>query len=171
MQQTMSRGVCTPPTIEDLYSSYRSNILAFFTRHGWSHEDAEDLTQETFLKAWNALATVTYENLFPWLSRIAKNVAIDARRKQVISAHVSIDGYEDLHPDGHNQEEHILTRLSLVEAMRLVPQRYQRAVLLSAYGYSLPEIAVLVNDSPKAMKSMVHRGRKAVKRHYQEVCL
>ena len=128
------------------------------------------MTQETFLKAWNALATVTYENLLPWLYRIAKNVAIDARRKQIVREHVSIDGYEDRHTDGHDQEEHILTRLSLVEAMRLVPQHYRRAVLLSAYGYSLPEIAALVNDSPKAMKSRVHRGRQAVRRQYREVC-
>jgi RNA polymerase sigma-70 factor, ECF subfamily len=171
MQQTVSMGASFAPTLEDLYSRYRLAILNFFIGYGWTHEDAEDLTQDTFLKAWKAFSKISHENVLSWLYCIARNVAIDARRRQVVREHVSSDGYEDQHPDGHNQEDHILTRLSLVEAMRLVPQHYRRAVLLSAYGYSLPEIAALVNDSPKAMKGWVHRGRKAVKRQYREVCL
>src|SRR5438552_2263284 len=157
-------------TVERPYTLFTSREDAGVT-HCLAYSDLTKMDEQT-LCATLAKSSATAMDV-PQHSHIItpEKVAIDARRKQVISAHVSIDGYEDLHPDGHNQEEHILTRLSLVEAMRLVPQRYQRAVLLSAYGYSLPEIAVLVNDSPKAMKSMVHRGRKAVKRHYQEVCL
>jgi RNA polymerase sigma-70 factor, ECF subfamily len=171
MQQTVGTGAPSTPTIEDLYTQYRLPIMSYFSHHGFTHEDAEDLTQDTFLKAWQALPTVHYDNLLPWLYCIAKNVAIDAARKQQMRERNAPQCplEEEWCVGVRNQEETILTRLSLVEALQCIPERYRRAIVFSAYGFSLAEIAALASYSPKAINTIIHRGRKALKRQYQEV--
>ena len=170
MQQTVRASAPATPTIEDLYTQYHPSLVSYFSHHGFTYEDAEDLTHDTFLKAWQALPTVHYDNLRPWLYRIAKNVAIDAARKRQMrernAPQCSLE--EEWYAGVCNQEETILTRLSLVEALQRLPQHYRRAVVFSAYGFSLAEIAALANYSPKAINTIVHRGRKALKRCYQE---
>ncbi len=130
MPQTTLTGTPSTSSIEALYTEYRSCILSYFVHRNFSIDDAEDLTQDTFLKALHAFATVQYDDLLPWLYRIAKNVAIDAARKHKVrernAPQCSLDGYEDRHADGCNQEEMILTRLSLVRALQCVPQHYRR---------------------------------------------
>jgi RNA polymerase sigma-70 factor, ECF subfamily len=172
MSQTTSTGTSSTPTIEDLYTQYRSCILSYFLHRNFSMDDAEDLTQDTFLKAWQALATVQYDNLLPWLYRIAKNVAIDAARKQKArernAPQCSLE-YEEQYAGERNQEEMVLTHLSLVEALQRIPERYRRAVVFSGYGYSMSEIAALISYSPKTISSMMVRGQKALRRQYQEV--
>ncbi|MBA2396528.1 MAG: RNA polymerase sigma factor [Ktedonobacteraceae bacterium] len=171
MQQMVRTGAPSTPTIEDLYTQYRPSLVSYFSSHGFTHEDAEDLTQDTFFKAWQALSKVQYDNLRPWLYRIAKNVAIDAARKQHMrECNAPQCPLEEEWCAGMcNQEETILTRLSLVEALQRIPERYRRAVVFSAYGFSLAEIAALASYSPKAINTIVHRGRKALKQCYQEV--
>lgn len=156
-------------TIEEIYTRYHGTILAYFLSRKWSREDAEDLTQDTFLKAWKAIDTAPRAYLLPWLYCIARHLAIDTRRKHLLTRPIEGKQDETPYPDAHSQEDAILTRLSLVEVFRRIPPRHQQAILLSAYGYSLAEVAALTHYSSKSIHCILHRGRKTLKRHLQGV--
>jgi RNA polymerase sigma-70 factor (ECF subfamily) len=64
----------------DLYRQSAGSIMAYFLRSGFARPDAEDLTQETFLRAFRGLAgfEAARGRFWPWLAAIARNVARDA---------------------------------------------------------------------------------------------
>ena len=72
---------------ETLYHAHAGRVAAYFLRSGFVHADADDLTQETFVRAFRALGTfdAARGTFRRWLAEIARNVARThwARRKQV----------------------------------------------------------------------------------------
>src|SRR5688572_8988378 len=69
--------------LEVMYSAYKSRIYTFLLRLLADPEGADDLTQDVFTKAYQALGTLTNEHrVLPWLYRIATNTAIDHLRRK-----------------------------------------------------------------------------------------
>ena len=94
---------------------------------------AEDVTQETFVKAWRNLATLRDEEPGPWLMRIASNEAISAyRRRHRFDALAQRFGRQPERPHGPSTE----TRLDLARALaEITPE--QRAVVVLHYYQDL----------------------------------
>ena len=71
---------------ETLYHAHAGRVAAYFLRSGFAHADADDLTQETFVRAFRSLATFDAQKgtFRRWLAEIARNVARSqwGRRKQ-----------------------------------------------------------------------------------------
>ncbi len=148
--------------MEELYEKYYRELLAFGTRMCGCRESAEDLVQETFIKALINAATV--ENLSPsqqraWLYRSFKNLFIDCYRRALLEAEqvetcVSI-GFED-------------STLAAIEEARLL-QRVEpldREIFELRYveGYSSGEIAQMLQLSPGTIRSRLSRCRKKLKK-------
>jgi RNA polymerase sigma factor (sigma-70 family) len=98
------------PTLEQLYKAYFTRIYRrAYTLMG-NRQDAEDLTQEAFLKAWRALPRLhSTDNLYGWLYRIVTNTAYDAlKRRKQRGACQSLDETCDTlpAPDGDLQERY-----------------------------------------------------------------
>ena len=67
----------------DLFDKYYRDVYHFALYYTYSREDAEDITQETFLKAIKSKRNVTnMENTKAWLLSVAKNTAVDYYRKK-----------------------------------------------------------------------------------------
>src|SRR5205085_10628314 len=77
-----SSGSLAPAEAEALLSGYRSGIYSFLRRKGFSAEEADDLTQETLIRAYLHLSGFRGLSMGAWLYRIAANVSIDYLRKQ-----------------------------------------------------------------------------------------
>lgn len=151
--------------MEELYEKYYRELLAFGTRMCGSRESAEDLIQETFIKALINAATV--ENLSPsqqraWLYRSFKNLFIDRYRRAVLEAeHVEAcvsTGFED-------------STLAAIEEARLL-QRIEpldREIFELRYveGYSSGEIAQMLHLSPGTIRSRLSRCRKRLKKELE----
>ena len=129
--------------------------------------DAEDLLQETLTKAL-AEASQRYEpirNIQAWLVRIATNTWIDSLRR---SGRVTLERAEstlDLPDDG---AEDPLTAVAVESALRqllhLLPPRERACVVLKdVFSYSLAEIAEVMETTPGAVKSALHRGRATLR--------
>jgi RNA polymerase sigma-70 factor, ECF subfamily len=124
--------------------------------------EAEEATQETFLKAWMAVGRTNGDgNLEAWLRRIARNVCLDnlraKRRRPVASpmARLSIAtterGPEELIAGGDPRVETVLRRLA--------PQHRAAVELRFISGLSHVEMASALAKSPVQIKALVHRAR------------
>lgn len=138
-------------------------------RIGDSNE-AEDLTQEVFLKSMNGLGSYQWRGMpfTAWLFRIAHNQVVDRlRRKRTAGPQVSLDDAVSL-PAGQNVEEGALLSLdkeSLGEALERLTD-LQRQVVLNRFvaGLSLAETAAAMKKTENAVKALQHSALLALRR-------
>ena len=162
---------------EAIYNRYERRIYAFVYRLMGNAEDAYDLTQDTFVKAYMALPRISGDadlNLSAWLHRIASNACMDVlRRRKLIrwlpwetfDTNPAMEPAADDDPVGeYNQVETsgevqaVLTKLSPKHRMALVLKEYQ--------GMSCDEIGEVMGASRSAIKSLLFRAREEFRQVY-----
>ncbi|MGO9909531.1 MAG: sigma-70 family RNA polymerase sigma factor [Solirubrobacteraceae bacterium] len=153
-----------------LIEPYRHALDVHCYRMLGSAHDAEDLAQETLLRAWRALGRFEPRaQLQTWLYRIATNACLDelARRPRRPEP---LDPFPDLPADEaaptYDPEARYAIRegmeLALLRAIQELPGR-QRAVLIfrDVLGWSAPEVADLLESSVASVNSALQRARAA----------
>lgn len=155
---------------ELLYNAYRGRIFTFLVRLAGSAEAADDLVQDTFLKAHRALPRLERDQkLLPWLYRIANNTAIDQlrRRKRLIwLPWAGLHGSPD-EPRSADEQAASRSRADIAETLRQLPPDNAAALLLHALeGYSYQEIAAIQGCSLTAARSRIARARAAFREHF-----
>lgn len=141
-------------------------------------EEAQDLTQDAFVKAYTALPKMPADlKVKPWLYRIATNVCIDAlRRKRLIKwqpwdRFLALFHPLQVSPDSPErqalqQEEREQVRQVFA---RLTP-KHRRCLALREYqGLSYAEIARELETTPNTVKTLLYRAREAFRRHYRQL--
>ncbi len=143
--------------------------------------DAEDLVQETYLKAYRAFGSFEEgTNLKAWLFRILTNTFINTyRAKQRRPNESDLDEVEDLYMyrrlggleaamAGRSAEDELLERFTDDEvkaALEDLPEQFRVAVLLAdVEGFSYKEIAEILDIPIGTVMSRLHRGRKGLER-------
>ena len=160
---------------EELVTRYEKRVYAIALRSSGSPEDAADITQEVFLKAWRSMESFRGDSGFStWLFRITMNMCVDhARRRQTQpQTQPLVQGEEDDErpiPDtAPTPEEHLenseLGR-ELAAALDEVSDEHRRIVLLrDVSGMSYTEIAELLEISEGTVKSRLSRARIALRK-------
>ncbi|CAN5318540.1 sigma-70 family RNA polymerase sigma factor SigH [soil metagenome] len=163
------------PLLNGLYSAaYR------LTRNA---ADAEDLVQETFLRAYRGFAQFKEgTNLKAWLYRILTNTFINSYRKkqrepQTISDDEVEDWYlyskmtgEGMEPSAETSVIESLPDEEVQEALSSLPEQFRIAVLLAdVEGFSYKEIADITDVPIGKVMSRLHRGRKALEKRLWDV--
>jgi len=156
--------------LELMYSAYKSRIYTFLLRLLADPFGADDLTQDVFTKAYQALGSLTVEHrVLPWLYRIATNTAIDhLRRKHRFTwlrvGRLTGTGEEPLMPDDHGS---VPERDQVRQILATLPAEQSTALLLhSLEGYSYKEIAGIQNCTVTAVRSRLARARRAFRDKY-----
>lgn len=135
-----------------------------------SHEDANDVLQNTFIKAWNNLGSFEGRSqLSTWLYRIAVNEALDFLRKQKLRQAVSSD--EDasvasrLMADSYFDGDE--TQAQLLEAVAKLPD-VQRTVFNLKYFDEMKysEMSKVLNTSEGALKASYHQAVKKISDYF-----
>ena len=149
--------------IEDLFRAHWPLVFRYLHRRTGDRAAAEDLAQETFLRATRALLGWRGGRPEAWLLTIAGNVFIDdARRRKV-----SLPLMEELLPS--SAEENAATRVDVIEALRrLPPQQAQLLRLVHMYGFTHAEVAAMSGTSTEAIKTAAWRARRAFRATYGE---
>ncbi|HUS14692.1 MAG TPA: RNA polymerase sigma factor [Chloroflexia bacterium] len=154
---------------EAIYQRYERRIYSFIYRMMGNPEDASDLTQDTFVKAYLALPRTTPDlNVSAWLHRIASNACLDVLRRRKLVQWLPWDVFdtnpamEPAAPDDpadsfvrretEQEVQHILTLLSPKHRTALVLKEYQ--------SLSCDEIADIMGTSRSAIKSLLFRARE-----------
>lgn len=143
--------------------------------------DAEDLVQETFLRAYRSYGSFEEgTNLRAWLYRILTNTFINSyRSKKRRPEQTDIEDVEDLYlyrragaisggPLGQSAEEELLTHVTdsqVKDAIESLPDTFRMVVLLAdVEGFSYKEIAEIIDIPIGTVMSRLHRGRRALQK-------
>lgn len=165
---------------------YTNQLYGAALRMTRNPADAEDLIQETFLKAYRGFGSFEQgTNLKAWLYRILTNTFINAyRAKQRRPDESALDDIEDLYlykrigaleggSAGKSAEEEVLDRFTdtdVKDAIESLPEQFRIAVLLSdVEGFSYKEISDIVGIPLGTVMSRLHRGRKALQKALVDV--
>ncbi|HLH63642.1 MAG TPA: RNA polymerase sigma factor [Ktedonobacteraceae bacterium] len=174
-----------PPTVGEIYERFRRPIHSYIFRLLGSQEDADDITQEVFIRAftaWNDL--YDRENLSAWLYKIATNLCVDQmrRRKRISWWPLSRRKANSEWGETYLEEENsylpassggipeIAERDHIRQALASMPQDYAIALILNAaQGVPYQEIAEIVGISPNAAATRISRAKRMFAEHYERL--
>ncbi|MCR5578274.1 MAG: sigma-70 family RNA polymerase sigma factor [Prevotella sp.] len=149
---------------EQLYWQVRRIVL--------THEDSNDVLQNTFIKAWNGLSSFHGDSkVLTWLSRIAINESLDFVRKQKNIAVVSADDSESSVANTLMADEYFdgdETEAQLQEAIASLPE-VQRTVFTLRYYDEMKysEMSKLLNTSEGSLKASYHIAVKKISEFFK----
>ncbi len=157
---------------EELVLRYEGTVYNLALRMVSNREDAADMTQETFIKAYNSLSSFRGDSKFSvWLYRICSNVCLDflrskSRRPQTSLA--SLDDDDDVQLDipdpAAGPEEQLMKKLSMQsvsEGLERLPDKQRQILAMREIGgMSYAEIGQALSLEEGTVKSRIFRARK-----------
>ena len=164
---------------QNIYEAYARKILNFVYRMVNSLEEAEDLTQDTFVAVYQKLGTLKDNRKFePWLFRIARNYVYQRYRTRTPST-VSIDSFDEnsqqviqLEDTGRNPDEVFQSQeleSVVADTISRLPEKYREVFVLSALQhFSYQQIADIVGRSLPSVKTDNHRARLEVRKRVRD---
>jgi RNA polymerase sigma factor (sigma-70 family) len=155
----------TPPSWDDLVRQHSSRVYRLAYRLTGNQHDAEDLTQEVFVRVFRSLPSYTPGTFEGWLHRITTNLFLDmARRRQRIRFEglgdqaVGLLRDDEPTPAQAFDARHLDTDVQ--QALEALAPEYRAAVVLcDIEGLSYEEIAATLGVKLGTVRSRIHRGR------------
>lgn len=157
----------------ELVRRYQKRIYWVARRMVKRHEDADDIAQDVFVKAYSALENFRGDsNIYTWLYRIAVNLSINHIRKQKVRNAVDIDDYLPFLSKDADQDSSLMRRenVSLIEeAIETLPEK-QRAVFIMRYYDEMPyeQISAILGTTVGGLKANFHHAVKKVGAYLKE---
>ena len=178
------KGKEQPLDLVVLYEKYKRPIHTYVYRLLGSQEDADDVTQEVFVRAfvsWKEL--YDHDNLSPWLYRIATNLCVDLlRRRKRISWWPLVRRSPGQQFERSTEEDasylpldsggipEVFERDHIRLALARMPEDYAIVLVLSAaQGLSYQDIANVVGISPNAAATRISRAKRMFAEQYQRL--
>jgi len=159
----------------ELYTRYHDRLQRFCYRRLHDKDEAADVTQEAFTRAWRALPRFAGERRFyPWLTVIAGNLCTDLLRKRARSQPT-----DDIEALGHRErelpavectEDSVMAAVDgelVARALNRLSKRHQRVLAMrEAAGFTYQEIAIREGVEISTIETLLWRARQALKREY-----
>lgn len=147
-----------------LYSKYKKDIYRYFWyRVNFSKSTADDLTQETFFRAYKALPNFTIQQCayLTYLLRIAHNLLANYYRS---NKPLSLKNYKNI---SQEYEQEIIRKLdfetTIADIQKLPKTQAEAIKLYYVQDQSIKEIALILNKSSNAVKLLLSRARKKLR--------
>ncbi len=158
------------PSWDDLVRQHADRVYRLAYRLSGSQHDAEDLTQETFIRVFRSVKNYQPGTFEGWLHRITTNLFLDmVRRRGRIRMEALPDDYDRVPADEPNPEQiYHDSRLGpdLQAALDSLPPEFRAAVVLcDIEGLSYEEIGATLGVKLGTVRSRIHRGRQALRDH------
>ncbi|WP_190132696.1 RNA polymerase sigma factor SigE [Streptomyces mashuensis] len=160
----------TPPTWEEIVSTHSARVYRLAYRLTGNQHDAEDLTQEVFVRVFRSLSTYTPGTFEGWLHRITTNLFLDMvrRRQRIRFDALAEDAAERLpsrepSPQQHFNDTHF--DADVQQALDTLAPEFRAAVVLcDIEGLSYEEIAATLGVKLGTVRSRIHRGRSHLRK-------
>jgi RNA polymerase sigma-70 factor (ECF subfamily) len=148
---------------------FRADLYRFIRRKGFGREDADDLTQETLLRAYAHLSDFRGAHLSAWLYRIAANLCIDhARKRQLPTLPLGEDVVCGAEVDPAAELDRSEQRRAIGNVVRQLPECHQRILRLRYFeDCSVSDIANQIQCSQLAAKLRVFRAISALRKAWR----
>jgi RNA polymerase sigma-70 factor (ECF subfamily) len=155
------------PPFEDLYREFLGRIYAYVRAQVGASADAEDITAQVFMNAYQAYPRFETRNSTPaaWLFRIARNATLDHFRAQGRRDRLkrTIEREPQAEEDPSHRAEERIVYQALLERVARLPERQRDAISLRHSGLSFDEVGKLMSCSEDAAKMLYHRAVKALR--------
>jgi RNA polymerase sigma-70 factor (ECF subfamily) len=150
-------------------------ILKFITTKVKNDEDAEDLTQEVFIKLLRSTDKgISINNPQNWLFNIAKNTVIDYYRKKKIIVEDISDNHSLKCEENEltfSEDQHLHLKVYLRKIIQELPEDYRKLIEMSEFqGLSQKEIAEELGMNYTTVRSKIQRGRQKIKKTISDCC-
>src|SRR5665213_2311280 len=160
----------TMPSWDELVRQHADRVYRLAYRLSGSQHDAEDLTQETFIRVFRSVQNYQPGTFEGWLHRITTNLFLDmVRRRARIRMEALPEDYDRVPADEPNPEQiYHDSRLGpdLQAALDSLPPEFRPAVVLCANeGLSYEEIGATLGVKLGTVRSRIHRGRQALREY------
>ncbi|MFD8494350.1 RNA polymerase sigma factor SigE [Amycolatopsis sp. NPDC059657] len=163
-----SEATWTPPSWDEVVREHADRVYRLAYRLTGNTHDAEDLTQETFIRVFRSLASYKPGTFEGWLHRITTNLFLDMARRR---SRVRMEGLpedtdrivgDDPSPEQVYSDTHLDPDLQ--EALDELPPEFRAAVVLcDVEGLSYEEIGATLGVKLGTVRSRIHRGRQALR--------
>ena len=160
----------SPPSWDEIVRAHSARVYRLAYRLTGNPHDAEDLTQEVFVRVFRSLSSYTPGTFEGWLHRITTNLFLDqARRKQKIRFDALADDADQRLPGRSPTPEHALHDqlfdADVEQALAALPPDFRAAVVLcDIEGLSYDEIAAILDVKLGTVRSRIHRGRSMLRK-------
>jgi RNA polymerase sigma-70 factor (ECF subfamily) len=173
-----NRSMTSADHFHSLVESHRDRVYRFCFYYLGRGEDAEDVTQEVFIRLWSNLGNVSPAKIPAWINRVTRNACIDVVRRKISYRKVVADHDDpelllasapDTQNDSSARIEAADLQRELLRAIQNLAEPY-RSVLLLREVEDLPynEIAEALEMPLNTVKVYVHRGRRALREQLKE---
>ena len=162
---------------EQLLLAHQKSVYNLCLRMAGNPDDALDLSQEAFIRAWRALGQYQFDAAFStWLFRLTSNVCIDFLRRQKRQQHMSLTVTDDDEPGEEftvpdpapgpeEQAVHNERRQAVARAMAALPEDYRAVMQLRAVEeFSYEQIAEILDIKVGTVKSRLARARTQLRK-------
>ncbi|GFG75055.1 RNA polymerase sigma factor SigE [Mycobacterium botniense] len=158
----------TMPSWDELVRQHADRVYRLAYRLSGNQHDAEDLTQETFIRVFRSVQNYQPGTFEGWLHRITTNLFLDmVRRRARIRMEALPDDYDRVPASDPNPEQiYHDSRLGpdLQAALDSLPPEFRAAVVLcDIEGLSYEEIGATLGVKLGTVRSRIHRGRQALR--------
>ena len=163
--------------LEELVRRYFKQVFLFIKTFIKQDQEAEDITQETFIKAWKNLKKFDTEKKFKtWVFQIAKNTCIDYLRKnkKMVSADslqeeqmaISLEHMKDAAPLPEEIFDSLGFEKKLEEVLNTLPENYRQTVSLHLQqDLTFQEISEVLNEPLNTVKSRYRRALMSIRQN------
>ena len=162
------RGTWTPPAWDDIVREQGDRVYRLAYRLAGNAHDAEDITQETFIRVFRSLDKFTPGSFEGWIHRIATNVFLDLVRRrgrirmEALPENTDRIAGRELSPEQTYHEMNLDPDLQA--ALDELPAEFRAAVVLcDVEGLSYEEIGTTLGVKMGTVRSRIHRGRQALR--------
>ncbi len=168
----MSEALSSKPAFEDLVEQHSREIFSYLWRLTQNPQDAEDLLQDTFLRAYKAYHRLDHhQHLRAWLYKIATNVAHSFHsRDQQRNLNTVFE--ENMHPGGDSTAEMVQVRLDLQAvktAVEALPDKQRAALIMHRFqALSYREISEALDIQEDAARANVYQAMKKLRAQFAE---
>lgn len=160
---------------EAIFQRYERQIYGFIYRMMGNPEDANDLTQECFIRAYKALGQTSDLNVSAWLHRIASNACLDVLRRRQRIRWLPWETHKHEHllhgkpiDDPERNAISNETQSIVQDVLNQMSPRNRMALVLREYeGMSCEDIGEIMGLSRSAVKSILFRGREEFRKVYR----
>ncbi|WAC54857.1 RNA polymerase sigma factor SigE [Gordonia sp. SL306] len=158
------------PSWDELVREHADRVYRLAYRLSGNQHDAEDLTQETFIRVFRSLSNYRPGTFEGWLHRITTNLFLDmVRRRSKIRMEALPDEYDRVPSDTPDPEQIFHDANldpDLQDALDALPPDFRAAVVLcDIEGLSYEEISATLGVKLGTVRSRIHRGRQTIRDH------
>lgn len=159
-------------SLEDVYKRHVNDIYRYLFRLTRDARQAEDLTQETFFRAFLSLDDYRGEKVRPWLFKVAYHAFVDWHRKQTrrpLHLVAQLPEREDHLVDDPAETVVNRERWEMAhELLSQLPEKQKQVILLAAMSFSYAEMVEILEIDLADVKRSLFRGRQKLRKLWRD---